>query len=255
MKKSLLFLLTMFSLLAFSQVTIDQTYFILDSKNSGNTYFDMGAVTANPDFNNYDLGTFTTSESLVIKGGQMKITKCHSSDVTGGTVYYRIFPTSTGPTSPDYQSFAMNWQSNWDNNGCTSQLWENATGINNIISGLADGDYTIETYFAVYTGLGNPTMYDTNSGAYYKAHFTISNTTLSSENLEKDNIFNIVKLNQSYRISSKENIDEVSIIDASGRQIYKTKFLELPVEKFSKGLNFVSIKINGKTYVKKVLNN
>lgn len=257
MKKTLFLFFTMFSLIAFSQVTIDQTYFILDSKNTGNTYYDLGAATGNPDFNGANLGTFTTSESLTIKGGQMKITKCHSSDVTGGTLYYRIYLTSTGPSSPDYQSFAMNWQSNWDNNGCTSQLWENATGITNIISGLAEGNYTIEAFFAIYTGLGSPTMYDNNSGANYKANFTISNTLLStSENLQNKH-FTLSKFGDYFKIISQYNIQEISIIDALGRIIKKlntnSNEINLSFVNFSKGMNIITAKINGKIYTQKIM--
>ena len=71
-KKTLLFALhfiLLFSVASsLAQSGIFQSYAIVDS-GSGNTFYDLNphTQTVNPDFDAFDFGTFTSSETLVLK--------------------------------------------------------------------------------------------------------------------------------------------------------------------------------------------
>ena len=59
---------------------------------SGNQYYNLQATTGNgnPDFID-GLGTFSSSNTLVLKGFENKTDKCSTDDILDGKLYYDIY--------------------------------------------------------------------------------------------------------------------------------------------------------------------
>ena len=157
--------------------SIYESYAILSVNGGGNAYYDMGVATPNPDFQGANLGNFNASNSLIVKGGQNKTVKCAGGDTTGGSLYYRVYLTSAGP-SGSFTGIGMGFLSNdpGAGSGCQNQAWEGTGGITNIISGLTiPGNYTVEVYSEA---TGSPSSaYASNGGTNYKATFTYCGPT------------------------------------------------------------------------------
>ncbi len=153
---------------------IPQSYAIINFGGS-DVYYDLKSSTANPDFNGANLGTFASGGSLWLDGAQNKIEKCGSYDVTANHLLYRIYPTAS--PSGSFNSVNLPWFSNdGGGGGCSIQTWQEAGAGINLLSGLCDGNYTVEVYTtADYTGGGGGTVLANNGGANYKANFTIAN--------------------------------------------------------------------------------
>ncbi len=161
-----------------AQSAISESYAILSLNGGANTNYDMQASTASPDFQGGNLGTFTPCQSLIIKGGQNKTSKCGGCNITGGVFNYRVYLTST--PSGTFIPINMSLLSN-DAGGCGgNQTWEGSSGATNIISSLTTaGNYTIEVYSeaafnscpsAPVAGINS----SNNSGANYKATFNFT---------------------------------------------------------------------------------
>ncbi|MFZ1527872.1 MAG: lamin tail domain-containing protein, partial [Ferruginibacter sp.] len=156
-----------------SQSGIYQNYAIVN----GN-YYDLLAATGNPDFNGADLGSFCSNSSSLTLGGQNKVYKCPPNDITANFIYYRVYTGTTpsgsfAPLNLPYVSPAPETPGA----GCTNQLWESVSASTNILTGLAAGTYTLEIYSqAVYNsnGVCGGFHYANNSGANYKATFTVT---------------------------------------------------------------------------------
>ncbi|MFN8309527.1 MAG: hypothetical protein U0T73_06140 [Chitinophagales bacterium] len=160
---------------AFSQTTsLWASYAILSLNGGTNAYYDLSAVSGNPDFQGANLGNFSSGNSIVIKGGQNKTNKCSGGNVTGSNIYYRVWLTSAG-ASGSFNSISESFLSN-DGGTCGGdQTWEGTGGTTNILTGLTPGNYTIEVY-ADAPGFPS-TQYASNGGANYKATFTYCGPT------------------------------------------------------------------------------
>lgn len=102
MRYKITFLALLLSGYIFGQSGIFENYIILDT-GSGNAYYDLEATTANPDFQNVDLGTFTPGDTFILRGFQNKTDKCNTDDILNGSLYYRIYEISAAaPTFPIY---------------------------------------------------------------------------------------------------------------------------------------------------------
>ncbi len=150
--------------------------------NTGtNTYYDIGASTANAEFQGSNLGTFNPGGgSTMSLGGQGKSFKNNGSDVTGMELYYRVWQgAESGTFTPFNYAFQIN------NVGGTSgdQQWgSDVAGSNptafytsNVLSGLANGSYTLEVFSRINTNgvnTGNP-VFNNVGGANYEATFTV----------------------------------------------------------------------------------
>jgi hypothetical protein len=168
-----LFLLLSPCFRAAAQTTgIYESYLILNVKEAGNTYYDLGAVTGNPDFQNADLGVFSSGQTLKMVGAQNKTYKCSGGDITGGLVNYRVY--LQGGSGAAFSSVSMNFLSN-DAGGCGgNQTWEVNSGSANILQGLIAGTYVLEVYTEAP---GSPaTAYSSNGGANFKATFKVATT-------------------------------------------------------------------------------
>lgn len=146
------------------------------------TFYDIGAVTANPEFDGANLGVFNIGGVLQL-GGQQKSFKNGGTDVTAHNIYWRI---NTG----SFTSVGMPFQWNTGDLGAPSglnnfgdQQWggdvQGANGSlvlsTNVLSGLTPGNYTLEVYSEISTNGVNasPTIGNVNGGNNYKASFTV----------------------------------------------------------------------------------
>ncbi|HEX4958560.1 MAG TPA: HYR domain-containing protein [Lacibacter sp.] len=153
---------------------IYESYAIMNFGGS-DVFYDLFPNTGNPDFNGANLGTYNSSQALYLDGAQNKTFKCSfPSDVLNGKLYYRIYPTGN---TPGAFSSAINlpFLSNDGATGCggQNQTWQKADAGVNLLSGLCDGNYTIEIYTAADINTG--TAIANNGGANYKATFTVKN--------------------------------------------------------------------------------
>ena len=151
---------------------IYESYAILSINGGVNTYYDMNAATANPDFNGGFLGNFNATNSLVVKGGQNKTFKCNGGDIFNGHLNWRVWRTSLGP-SGSFNVISMGFISN-DAGGCGgNQTWQGTGGVTNLLSSLSvSGNYTLEVYSDA-DGIPG-TTYSSNGGANYRANFNYS---------------------------------------------------------------------------------
>ncbi|CAN5613741.1 hypothetical protein BH10BAC3_BH10BAC3_14220 [soil metagenome] len=186
-RKCFLFILIIFSapFIAKAQSGIFESYAIISANGAANTYYDLNASTANTDFEGASLGTFFSGNTLVLNGAQNKVYKCNTDDITASTFFYRIYKT-TDP-APAFTSSTIFFTSNdpGAGAGCQNQTWESAGAGINVLAGLTTpGNYYIEIYTtADYSftsgGGGSGTHVANNSGANYKAQFTLSSDCVS----------------------------------------------------------------------------
>ncbi|MBU3714067.1 MAG: T9SS type A sorting domain-containing protein [Ferruginibacter sp.] len=176
-KFSVILLLNFLVSAAFAQGFGDifQSYLIVN-RGTGNEFFDLKASTSNPDFSG-SLGTFNLSQTLKLNGAQNKTFKCNSLDITGGSLLYRVYPSSQTPGSFIGVSLGFSSNDAGAGSGCQNQTWQ-ASGVDiDLLNGLCDGEYVIEVYTtANYTDIGGSgTFFANDGGANYKATFTVKN--------------------------------------------------------------------------------
>ena len=151
--------------------------FVFTSINNGGLiFYDTAAATGNPDFQSAFLGTFYSTESLQV-GGQQKSFKDNSTDVTSHSLFWRITEVAGS-----FTSVAMPFQFNlgppgdqqWggDSQGANADPIEIST---NVMSGLANGTYTLEVFSQITTNSVNeaPVVFTNNGGSNYKATFIV----------------------------------------------------------------------------------
>jgi hypothetical protein len=161
----------------------NNTYLILQLNGGGNTYYDLNAATANPDFEGTNLGTFISgTSSLIYKGAEHNIYKCGGCNLSVTRLNYNIHLTgnAAGTFLPNNVGYTSGFV-----NGCggEDQLWSTAAGNTDLIAGLSPGNYTMEVYSDATITCGTGTAYASNSAANYKATFTVAvNTWLGVTN-------------------------------------------------------------------------
>jgi hypothetical protein len=136
--------------------------------NASTSYYDMQAATGNPDFQGASFGSFDTSvgNTLTLVGGEIKTFKNGLSNVTGAFFDYRVFKVGNTPGS--FIEFSLPFDSNI---GGGDQKWDN-TGENvNLLTGLSNGNYTLEVFARATSSDG--THFSNNGGANFKASFTV----------------------------------------------------------------------------------
>ena len=209
MRKIYSLFLILFAFVSYSaQATgIFESYAVLKINGGGNTYYDLQATTGNPDFNGLDLGTFTNGQTLVFVGGENKTWKNSGGDVTGGRIHYRVYMETP---SGSFSNVSFNWIQNLGNG---NQKWGATTGTTNVLSGLPNGEYTLEVYTEADTNLGP--RYSNNDGANYKATFTVSNTLATGETAKKAKSF----VSEGKLYTNKQGNLSVQVVDYSGRVI------------------------------------
>lgn len=127
---------------------IFQSYVIVDL-GAGSAYYAGGQnADGSTAFSELDFGTMDpTSDIFTLQGGEIKTWKDGSSNVCGGHVFYRLY--ATGSTPGSFASVQLDFAENLTG---SNQKW-NATGANiNLLSGLSDGNYTLEVMWDAQGG-------------------------------------------------------------------------------------------------------
>ncbi len=146
------------------------------------TFYDLNAVTVNPDFNGANLGSFDLSDSITI-GGQLKSFKNNGTDVTGALISYVIYEAGNRPVTPSFSSVSYSFQVDSVNSVSGDQQWgtnvEGANGSDGAasisLSSFSAGNYKIEVFASITTNgvdAGNP-IFDNVGGSNYTADFTV----------------------------------------------------------------------------------
>ena len=87
---------------------IYESYLVLDINSNGSSWYDLSANTSNQDFHDTNLGDFIVgSNSLVLKGAQIKTYKCNGGNVTGGNLFYRVYKTNV--SAPSFNGISFSW--------------------------------------------------------------------------------------------------------------------------------------------------
>lgn len=156
-----------------TNVGFNSTYLVLSTNGGDNTYYDLQAETGNIDFNGTDLGIICQgSAGIVLKGAEHNVWKCNSCNITGTTLYYRVYPT--GQTTGSFTSTSIGFTSQTAN-GCggQDQKWSTTGLSNHLTASLSPGNYTLEVYSSEATSCAG-TQYANNGGANFKATFTVN---------------------------------------------------------------------------------
>ncbi len=121
-------------------------------------------------FNGNYLGNFLSisNNTLVLKGGEIKTFKNSGGNVTGGNMFYRIYPIDTAPgafTSVNLPFFA-------DLPTPGDQTWQTVTQNVNVLSGLPKpGTYRIQVYYSANGTTPNETKFFSNFENNFTATF------------------------------------------------------------------------------------
>jgi len=145
---------------------------------ASNTYYDIGATTANPEFQGANFGSINSGTGNLQLGGQTKTFKNSGSDVTGARIWYRIWSGTPGGsfTSLNY-AFQLNLVAPGDQQWGSDVAGSNATAFytGNLVTGLLNGNYTLEVYTEISTNgvnAANP-IASNNGGSNFQANFTV----------------------------------------------------------------------------------
>ncbi|HZU86572.1 MAG TPA: hypothetical protein VFF78_03745 [Anaerolineaceae bacterium] len=123
-----------------------------------------------------DLGKFGCSTTLKLTGGAIDTYKNSGGDVTGATLYYRIYPTSSG-ASGSYTGLDLPWLCNRPNGECSGfssdgdQRWKKSDHNIDLLAGFGPGNYTLEIYMQASSNEGD--RYWSNSGSNWKYTYTV----------------------------------------------------------------------------------
>ncbi|MDZ4402136.1 hypothetical protein [Prosthecobacter sp.] len=180
MKSAQLFLFAALSLpfSGFAATGLFDQFVIINTGSQ--TYYDIGASTGNPDFQGSDLGTFNPGTGSTLSlGGQGKSFKNNSSDVTGMQLQYRIWQgTESGAFTPFSYAFQLNIGGGGDQQWGSDVAGSNGTAFytpGNLLSGLANGNYTLEVFSQINTNgvnTGNP-EFNNAGAANFEATFSV----------------------------------------------------------------------------------
>ncbi len=160
----------------------NDTYLILQLTGS-ETYYDLQASTANPDFNGANLGTFCGSETnaLVFRGAEHNVYKCGGCDLTQTRLHYRIYQQGTTPG--DFLANDVGYTSGFDNQcGGQDQMWSTMSYNTNLLEGLAPGTYFLEVFSSASVTCGGGMVYANDGANNYTATFTVSGTAYYADN-------------------------------------------------------------------------
>ncbi len=139
---------------------------------NGQTYSGGIDAFAVQDYNGQNLGTVT---NLTIDGANLNTFKNGSSDITGATLFYRVY--LQGQTPAAFQEFNLPFGENLPNSG--DQRWGLLSGANiNLLNGIntttsVSDTYVVEIYWRASSNIdGN--HFDNNNGNNYTATFSIA---------------------------------------------------------------------------------
>lgn len=153
---------------------IFQSYIVLDT-GAGNEFF-AGSINSDgaQSFLNRNLGNFDpATDTFVLNGGELKTFKNGSSNVCGGSLFYRVVSTSGTPGA--FSSVALPFNADL---GGGDQRWQATAANVDLLAGLADGTYLLEVFWEAEGNLTNPGgcgefVYDSNPGNDWKGYFSV----------------------------------------------------------------------------------
>jgi hypothetical protein len=181
MRKIYVVLVLLFGLFAGANAQssgVFESYAIFSINGGANAYYDLQPTSGNPDLQGANLGNYIKgTNTLVIRGGQNKTFKNGSCNITGSTIFYRVFPTGSpsGAFTSINEPFASNLPSPGD------QQWEQAGNTTELIATLSPGKYTLQAYTtADYNGCGTGTHLINNGGLNYNATFIVCAPSLGA---------------------------------------------------------------------------
>jgi len=132
------------------------------------------------DFHGLDLGAFNpATDSLSLTNGQVNTFKSGSGNVTSADIFYQIY--LTGGTKPGFSNRTLGFGANStyedagevNITGSGDQKWETFTASTvDILSGLSNGNYSIEVYARASTNEGERFHNNAPPGSNYIATFT-----------------------------------------------------------------------------------
>lgn len=187
-------------------------------KTSGLDYIDQD------DFDGSDLGEFTSVDKLHLTSFQVLDYLWSSNVFASATASYRLY--ELGSTPPDFTTVPLPWHSEWESAPMKQMWWndQDDTISVDLISGLENGTYNLETYFSMTKNGTSDVLYLNNGGSNYIATFVINKTSTAISSvmnsamkvIEHDNSL-IIELSST---SSQELT--VSLISLSGQTVSST---------------------------------
>ncbi len=131
------------------------------------------------DFNGLSFGNYNPSAGGVLNltGAEILTYKNGGSNVTGSSISYRVY--LTGSPTGSFNTIGVNWTSNatfadaagTSYSGSGDQKWSSISSSANLLTGLSNGNYTVEVFLAATSSDG--THYSSNGGSNYKATFSV----------------------------------------------------------------------------------
>jgi len=114
------------------------------------------------------VGTFnpTVGDTLTLRGGDILTFKNGTDDITGATIHYRVDGGS-------FQTFNLSFNENLGGGG--DQRWYGEGANVNLLTGLSNGDHTLEVFYtSPFTFSGGSGTHTINNGtANYGFNFTV----------------------------------------------------------------------------------
>jgi hypothetical protein len=175
---TLVTLLSLFTLNTHAAWDIWQSYVVID-RGTGNEFYAGGKnadgstqweTTAAPFYSN--LGRYTSTGTLTLKGGETKTFKNGGSDVCEGELYYRVYRNCDAPGS--FSMITLPFSANL---GGGDQRWQTLSATANLLNGLTQsGTYVVEVYWRQkghnsVAGACSEFAFDSASGNNFKAYF------------------------------------------------------------------------------------
>lgn len=161
---------------------IFQSYAILDY-GDGNSFY-AGGINSDgaAAYDGNYFGFFRQGETLTLNGGELKTFKNGSSNVCGGSIYYRVYKDCETPGA--FNSIVLSFESNLPNAG--DQRWQTTNAGIDLLAGLTKGDYILEVYWeAIGDDVGGCSgfKFDSNGGANFTSTFTVGTDGFDDEDI------------------------------------------------------------------------
>ncbi len=155
---------------AFAATGVFGGYIVLSLNGGASAFYKLEnpADGVTPPFSGVNFGIFNPSlgQTFTLTGGEADTFKNGASDVTAAFLNFRIYPTG----SPSGSFTGLNLPYNSELGG-GDQKWQTTSALTNLLTGLSNGNYTLDVYVNSNTNEGD--QYLNNGGANYTATFSV----------------------------------------------------------------------------------